>query len=340
MLEGGFAVAVIDALTSHICVVDSTGVIVAINQAWKDFTAANANGDAGDHVGVSYLDVCLTSTGLAAVEAPEFLQGLRAVLRGDRDLFQIEYPCHSPTEPRWFVARVSPLRRRDSGVAEGAVISHMNITERKLAELKLARLAATDALTGIPNRRFFDEFSAIEFSRVIRFGEPLSVLIIDLDHFKVVNDENGHLAGDEVLRKVAMVGFNVLRACDVLARIGGEEFVCLLPGTDAAGARVAAEKLRLEIELLSIRVGAETLSVTASIGIGWICPGGTSITNAMGRADEAMYLAKAAGRNCVRSQISVPSENLPHTGPATGAGGDTSGEAGRTAILRAFEPMR
>jgi len=340
MLEGGFAVAVIDALTSHICVVDQGGVIVAINQAWKDFTAANSKGDAGHHVGVSYLDVCLTSTGLAAVEAPGFLQGLRAVLRGDCDLFQIEYPCHSPTEPRWFVARVSPLRRRDSVIGEGAVISHMNITDRKLAELKLARLAATDALTGIPNRRFFDEFSAIEFSRVIRFGEPLSVLMIDLDHFKVVNDENGHLAGDEVLRKVAMVGFNVLRACDVLARIGGEEFVCLLPGTDAAGARVAAEKLRLEIEQLSIRVGAETLSVTASIGIGWICPGDTSIADAMGRADEAMYLAKAGGRNCVRSQTSVPSELLPHPGPATGAGDDTSSEAGRSAILRTFEPMR
>ncbi|MFM9858029.1 diguanylate cyclase [Pseudoxanthobacter sp. M-2] len=313
MLDGGFAVAVIDALTSHICVVDRDGVIVAVNQTWKDFTAANSNGKTIDHIGVSYLDVCRSSTGLAALEAPEFLKGLRAVLRGDDELFQIEYPCHSPTELRWFLARVSPLRRRDSPVTEGAVVSHMNITDRKLVELDVARLAATDALTGIPNRRFFDEFSAIEFSRVQRFGEPLSVLMIDLDHFKVINDENGHPAGDEVLRKVAMVGFHVLRACDALARIGGEEFVCLLPGTDAAGARVAAEKLRLEIEQLSIKVGQDTLSVTASIGVGAVCPGDTSISDAMRRADEALYLAKSAGRNCVRVQPDCTTE---HPSPA------------------------
>lgn len=302
LMERGLAVAVIDALTSHICVLDRNGVIVAVNQAWREFTAANSNGDPVDHVGVSYLDVCRSSTGLASMEAPEVLQGLRGVLQGDDDLFQIEYPCHSPTELRWFLARISPLRRRDCSVGEGAVISHMNITDRKLAELKLARLAATDALTGIPNRRFFDEFSAIEFSRVQRFREPLSVLMIDLDHFKSINDEHGHLAGDEVLRNVAMVGFTVLRACDVLARIGGEEFVCLLPGTDAPGARVAAEKLRLEIEQLSTVFGPAALSVTASIGVGAVRVGDTSISDAMRRADEALYLAKSAGRNCVRSQ--------------------------------------
>ena len=317
LLEGGLAVAVIDALTSHICVVDPDGVIVAVNEAWREFTAANTSGEAVDHVGVSYLDVCRSSIGPAAVEAPEVLQGLRAVLRGDSDLFQIEYPCHSPTELRWFLARVSPLRRRHAAVGEGAVISHMNITDRKLAELRLARLAATDALTGIPNRRFFDEFSEIEFSRVQRFGEPLSVLMIDLDHFKAINDEYGHLAGDEVLRNVAVVGFNVLRACDVLARIGGEEFVCLLPGTDAVGARVAAEKLRREIEQLSIAVGSQTLGVTASIGVAAVCAGDTSISDAMRRADEALYRAKAAGRNCVRCQVDGATE-VPS---ATQAGG-------------------
>ena len=116
-----------------------------------------------------------------------------------------------------------------------------------------------------------------------------------------------------MLRKVAMVGFHVLRACDALARIGGEEFVCLLPGTDAAGARVAAEKLRLEIEQLSIKVGQDTLSVTASIGVGAVCPGDTSISDAMRRADEALYLAKSAGRNCVRVQPDCTTE---HPSPA------------------------
>ena len=300
LLENGLAVAVIDALTSHICVVDQEGVIVAVNHAWKEFTAANSNGPVREHVGVNYLEVCRTSTGLAALEAPEFMQGLRAVLAGESDLFQIEYPCHSPDELRWFVARVSPLRRRVTGVGEGAVVSHMNITDRKLAELKLARIAATDALTGIPNRRFFDEFAAIEFSRVARFGEPSSVLMIDLDRFKTINDEYGHAAGDAVLRSVATIGSTVLRACDVFARIGGEEFVCLLPGTDIAGAHVAAEKLRKEVEQLSVVVDSQTVSVTTSIGVGGISRGDKSIADAMNRADKALYRAKAAGRNCVR----------------------------------------
>lgn len=300
LLENGLAVAVIDALTSHICVVDQEGVIVAVNHAWKEFTAANSNGPVREHVGVNYLDVCRTSTGLAALEAPAFMQGLRAVLAGESDLFQIEYPCHSPDELRWFVARVSPLRRRVTGVGEGAVVSHMNITDRKLAELKLARIAATDALTGIPNRRFFDEFAAIEFSRVARFGEPSSVLMIDLDRFKAINDEYGHAAGDAVLRSVATIGSTVLRACDVFARFGGEEFVCLLPGTDTAGAHVAAEKLRKEVEQLVVVVDTQTVTVTTSIGVGGILQGDRSIADAMKRADKALYRAKAAGRNCVR----------------------------------------
>jgi diguanylate cyclase (GGDEF)-like protein len=311
LLDDGLAVAVIDALTSHICVVDRGGVIVAVNQAWKEFTAANSNGPVANHVGVSYLDVCRASTGLAALEAPEFMLGLRSVLVGERDLFQIEYPCHSPTELRWFVARVSPLRRRDSTAGEGAVVSHMNITDRKLAELRLARLAATDALTGIPNRRFFDEFAAIEFERVARFGEPSSLLMIDLDHFKAINDAHGHAAGDAVLRSVATVGATVLRACDLFARIGGEEFVCLLPGTGPAGALVAAEKLRAEIGGLSIAVGARTLAVTASIGVASITQGDRSILDVLRRADEALYLAKADGRNCVRSASWLAAADSP-----------------------------
>ena len=159
---------------------------------------------------------------------------------------------------------------------------------------------STDALTEIPNRRFFDEFATIEFSRVMRFGKPASILMMDLDNFKRINDGYGHFAGDEVLRQVATVGSTILRASDLFARYGGEEFVCLLPGTDEAGARVAAEKLRLEIEQLAVVVGQKTISVTACIGVGAVSQGDSSIVDAMRRADKAMYLAKASGKNCVR----------------------------------------
>jgi diguanylate cyclase (GGDEF)-like protein len=195
---------------------------------------------------------------------------LREVLRGDRDLFEIEYPCHSPGERRWFLAQVTPLRRRSSAAGTdnfGAVISHVNITDRKLVELDYARLAATDTLTGIPNRRFFDEFSKLEINRFLRFGGPSSLLMVDIDQLNIVNDRYGHAAGDEVLRRVAALGKTIFRGSDLFARVGGEEFVCLMPGTDEWGAVIAAQKLRGAIEQIQVDAGSATVRVTASIGV-------------------------------------------------------------------------
>jgi diguanylate cyclase (GGDEF)-like protein len=306
VVEGDIALAVIDALTSQICVVDPDGVIFAVNRAWKQFTADNFSGQVRDHIGVNYLNVCRHSVGPASEEAPDFLNGLCAVLRGEREFFQIEYPCHSPKEMRWFIARVSPLRRRSSSIEQaniGAVVSHMNITDRKLIEIDYARLAATDPLTGLPNRRFFDEFAKLDMDRFLRFSEPSSVLMVDLDHFKNINDTYGHAAGDEVLRRVASLGKLVFRSSDLFARWGGEEFVCLLPGTDEWGAILAAEKLRSAVEQLSIVSGGRAIPVTASVGVSSVYNTDQVMDSALLRADTALYRAKDEGRNCVRSYV-------------------------------------
>jgi diguanylate cyclase (GGDEF)-like protein len=304
LVEDDIAVAVIDALTSQICVVDPDGVILAVNRAWKQFTMDNSSGPVRDHVGVNYLNVCRHSVGRASEEASDFVNGLRAVLRGEREFFQIEYACHSPKEMRWFLARVSPLRLRSSSIENaniGAVVSHMNITDRKLVEMDYARLAATDPLTGLPNRRFFDEFAKLDMDRFLRFGEPSSVLMVDLDHFKGINDTYGHAAGDEVLRRVASLGKLVFRSSDLFARWGGEEFVCLLPGTDEWGAILAAEKLRSAIEQLSIVSAGRAIPVTASVGVSSVDSDDRVMDDALLRADRAMYRAKNDGRNCVRN---------------------------------------
>jgi diguanylate cyclase (GGDEF)-like protein len=308
-VDDSLAVAVIDALTSQICVVDSDGVIIAVNRAWKQFAASNPGRRAPQSIGVSYLDICRNAAGMAAEEAPAFASGLREVLRGDRDLFQIEYPCHSPGERRWFLARVSPLRRRSSAAGTdnfGAVVSHVNITDRKLVELDYARLAATDPLTGIPNRRFFDEFAKLEINRFLRFGGSSSLLMLDIDHFKSVNDRYGHAAGDEVLRRVASLGKTVFRGGDLFARLGGEEFVCLMPGTDEWGAVIAAQKLRGAIEQIQVPAGSATIRVTASIGLTALDAGDSAMDSVLVRADEALYLAKDDGRNCVRTRLMAP----------------------------------
>jgi diguanylate cyclase (GGDEF)-like protein len=308
LVDDGLAVAVIDALTSQICVVDPNGTIIAVNLAWKQFSARNSASRDVDYIGVNYLNVCQRSVGPASEEAPAFVKGLRAVLQGRKALFQIEYPCHSPKQLRWFLARVSPLRRRLSTIEKeniGAVVSHMNITDRKLAELDNARLAATDPLTGIPNRRFFDDFAKLDIERFLRFGEPSSLLMIDLDNFKIVNDTYGHAAGDEVLRCVASLGKKSFRSCDLFARLGGEEFVCLLPRVDEWGAVMAAEKLRAAIEQLPIVIGTQVISVTASVGVASIIESDRTVDGALLRADQALYRAKADGRNCVRNATAL-----------------------------------
>jgi diguanylate cyclase (GGDEF)-like protein len=207
-------------------------------------------------------------------------------------------------EMRWFLARVSPLRRRSSSIEHeniGAVVSHMNITDRKLVEMDYARLAATDPLTGLPNRRFFDEFAKLDMDRFLRFGDPSSLLMVDLDHFKNINDTYGHAVGDEVLRRVAALGKLVFRSGDLFARWGGAEFVCLLPRTDEWGAMLAAEKLRSAVEQLSIVSGGKAIPVTASIGVSSVDSDDRVMDNALLRADRALYRAKDGGRNRVRS---------------------------------------
>ncbi len=309
LIAENLAESVMDALSSNICVVGLTGEILAVNRAWMDFSKSNAGGAEPVYLGTNYLDVCRSSEGPASQEAPEFLSGMRDVLEGRKELFQIEYPCHSPTELRWFLAWVTPLvKRRATQDAEklGAVVSHMNITDRKLIELDYQRLASTDPLTDLPNRRFFEEYAKIELDRLRRFGGAMSVLMMDLDHFKLLNDTYGHLAGDAVLKKVSAHCKTAVRGSDLFARIGGEEFVALLLGTDEAGAIHLAENLRSIVENLRIKTDAGTLRVTSSIGISSIESSDVSINASLDRADKALYAAKNAGRN----RVSVSTEKL------------------------------
>jgi hypothetical protein len=220
----GFAAAVIDALASQLCVVDPHGTIVAVNRAWQDYGFDNPPISNRSGVGANYLSVCGGASGAGSEEARAFAEGVRSVLQGNVEIFELEYPCHSPTENRWYLGRVTPLDINPGG----AVISHLDITKRKLVEFELEKLASTDPLTGLPNRRFFLEVSYQELERIRRFGTRASLVMMDLDHFKEVNDTFGHAAGDEALRRVSHACNTTIGQIDVLARLGGEEFVVVL----------------------------------------------------------------------------------------------------------------
>ncbi len=165
----------------------------------------------------------------------------------------------------------------------------------------LARLARRDALTGAANRRAFDEALAREAARAARSGEPLSVALLDVDRFKQVNDLHGHAAGDAVLAAVAARAAGALRAGDLLARVGGEEFAILLPGADLARSAEAAERVRARVAEAPVPLpGGGAIEVTASLGCAALLPGEADGASLLARADARLYEAKGAGRNCVR----------------------------------------
>jgi diguanylate cyclase (GGDEF)-like protein len=166
-------------------------------------------------------------------------------------------------------------------------------------ELRLEAEARLDPLTGIANRRRFEEQAEQEVERACRFKRPLTVLLLDLDHFKSVNDRFGHATGDHVLKSVARLVSNNLRQTDLFARLGGEEFVALLPETDLNTAEDLAARLCHLLSFTPLRHEGAEIEVTASIGIAPYGPDLTSVAAILRAADEALYAAKSGGRNQV-----------------------------------------
>jgi diguanylate cyclase (GGDEF)-like protein len=172
-----------------------------------------------------------------------------------------------------------------------------DISEDKKTEDELLRLAATDPLTGAFNRREFTSLANQESQRSNRYNHPLSIMMLDLDHFKKLNDTYGHAAGDKALQRFTTLCCNALRTVDVFGRWGGEEFVTLLPETDIEGATVIAERLRKLVSQSVFVYNEEKISFTASIGIAQYRSGEMTLDGPLGRADSAVYDAKKAGRN-------------------------------------------
>jgi diguanylate cyclase (GGDEF)-like protein/PAS domain S-box-containing protein len=216
---------------------------------------------------------------------------------GIASVVQYRGPADGEGNQRWYEASMRALRR--DGRLDGVLSSVRDITKRKAIELSLARAADLDPLTGLPNRRSFMRDLEKRCAHVSAGQGIGSVALLDLDHFKAVNDCHGHAVGDAVLKGVADAIAKLLRAEDRVARIGGEEFAFLLCGAEFDAAVHAAERLRAAVGELSFAAEKGTFKVTASLGLARLTDA-LPDTDALKAADVALYKAKAAGRNCLR----------------------------------------
>jgi diguanylate cyclase (GGDEF)-like protein len=176
---------------------------------------------------------------------------------------------------------------------------------------QMSRLAHTDPLTGLANRRHLFERLESEFARAQRYRRPFTLLYIDLDGFKSINDRFGHLFGDEILRGSAMSMQAVLRSTDLLARIGGDEFAVLMPETSLSGADYVVGKLRKALAAYSRQLSPALPPITLSVGIGEIGEQDEAIEDILARADKAQYLAKASGKDATRTQEDLKPQGMP-----------------------------
>ena len=298
---------VVEEMRDCVIVVDRSGRIVDVNRAASELLGVRVHGPVPIDLGTAWVSNRAHGTGS---EDPE---PVRIELRttDDRELkFEMSVAALGPQGGRGR----SVLVLRD--ITERVRIEdELRETTGKLekANSELERRANTDGLTGLANRRHFLEVLEREIERADRYRRPLALVMLDLDHFKLVNDNYGHAAGDSVLKAAAAALHRVSRDTDLPARLGGEELALLLPETHVEGASQVAERLRTLIAAeRHLSPHGTDFSVTSSFGVAAHMAGDGEAVDLMQRADEALYRAKAAGRDRV---VTIGSSPAPEAGP-------------------------
>jgi diguanylate cyclase (GGDEF)-like protein/PAS domain S-box-containing protein len=242
--------------------------------------------------------------GVNAEDLPKVRDVVAALKRGDVTEARLVYRSrHRDAKEVWIESTMQVTRNLDTGKIDGVVAISRDVTQQKNAEAKLTALAILDGLTGLANRRRFDERLQEEWARACREGTSLSLLMVDLDHFKKFNDQYGHPAGDACLQAVAQVlATEARRPADLAVRYGGEEFAMLLPNTDAAGCKLVGERIRRGLQQLSIphALNIPSKRVTVSLGgtaIRLRADGPAESSSLVQMADRALYAAKEGGRD-------------------------------------------
>jgi diguanylate cyclase (GGDEF)-like protein len=288
--------SVFHSVEEHIAVINRSGHILACNRAWQNFGIENGKPASTSWIGQNYLEVLRNSCASGDSIALEILTGMMTVVEADAANFYYEYPCHSPSKKRWFTMRVCKLG--DRAMSGHFVISHHDITQRKLAEERAEALALQDPLTGLGNRRQFDLSLQQEIRSSLRDQTLIGVALIDVDHFKGFNDEFGHAGGDLCLCKIGRVlQAHARRPGDLAMRIGGDEFALILRINDPANLQTIGQSILQGVRNLQMQFAGTEL-VTVSIGLLSLVANPQVDGDTLYQdVDKALYQAKIAGRN-------------------------------------------
>ncbi len=234
--------------------------------------------------------------------SPEIFQALWSDIAAGRDWRGELLNRRKNGETYWEDVSISPVSDATGAITHFVAVKD-DISNRKAMENELRSLATIDPLTGVLNRRSFFELAEQELSRCRRHPRPLSALMLDIDLFKLVNDRYGHQTGDDVLRAVVAACLTSLRDRDIIGRLGGEEFACILPDTTIEQAMIAAERLRVAVSGRAVgRADGQPITVTVSVGVASLRDTDGGVETVLNRADAALYAAKQAGRNVVRRE--------------------------------------
>jgi diguanylate cyclase (GGDEF)-like protein/PAS domain S-box-containing protein len=271
---------IVQNIKSGIVVLNTTGHVVEINPYARLLIGQNIE----DAIGKPLETVLKDWPSLGSfLQLNERLENEISVTRNNRTSF--------------LLVQVSPIRNKRD-IFSGHVIVVLDITDRKQAEMELERLARTDALTGVTNRRQFFETAEKQFELAKRYSRQLAVMMLDVDYFKNINDRYGHRTGDQVLQFIAGACQRQVRSTDTFARYGGEEFICLLPEQSERGAHDLAERIRQMIEQAEVQFEAQSIRTTVSIGLAFIQDtSDLTLEKLIDHADQALYESKSAGRN-------------------------------------------
>jgi diguanylate cyclase len=292
---------IIDVINLGIVAIDSEYRLIEWNR-WMEI-----------HSGIQKKDILNTNIfdNFPQLNNTSFIRGCKAVLNFGNIVF-FSQKLHNylfPVRTTGYYSKtfdfmqqscsMAPATKEDGSVI-GIVISVQDVTESVYLENSLKKTSLQDSLTGISNRRHLNKRLFEEFMRHKRYNRALSLVMIDIDNFKNINDTYGHQFGDTVLKEISGAFSSIMRIGEIIARYGGEEFCAVLPETDIDGAKIFSERLRMLVSELEIKYNEETsVKTTVSIGIAGLDKTVNSVEELVGNADNALYKSKQNGKNMV-----------------------------------------